>query len=648
MLHRPLLWILFCLLISAQMPAYADEPKTADDAIAKYLQAIGGREKLDACKSLRMSGTVALPDGRQGRFVQEHKRPNKFRGELSMPEGMTVVQAFDGQAGWGLWFGRVVELPPQIAKLLEEQADMDGPLVDYQKKGHQVELLGREEIDGRPAYKLKVIKKGTAEGDVEYHYLDAKSFLPVKVAVKRTIDGNPTEQERSLGDYKSVGGLLFAHSSREREGPAEGGTYVRTVEKIEINVDLPDERFSMAAAEKEVAVVEPSPAPVMENEPAARALYDQMIAALRAPQTLSFESQYQVAAGGVPIGRARYKIWLKKPNQFRMEGFQRDEKLGGVLIGDGQRSWLYWPNGRPMYNTEDRAEYQKTKSNSYMTKLTPQGRHSIGHEAGMLGVGIIMTILDLSTFHGYTDSLQPLIDAVAGRGTEKVGEEQCDVVEVSIMAGQRTWKIWLSQRDHLPRKLLETVRVSHEIVAEEAWTDISIDGEIADDLFAWTPPDGWKEWRLPTTESRLLKPGTPAPDFELMLADEKTFKLSDYRGKAVMLVFWRVGCPPCREEIVYLQKVHEKHADKGLVVLGFNSADQRKIALDLMRKHSLTFPTVLDSSPTASATALQKYHANAVPITYVIDRAGKIAMAWVGYQKDDPRVPEALKKLGFD
>lgn len=122
MFHRPSLWVLFGLLLCAWMPAYADEPKTADEVIARYLQAVGGREKLDACKSLRMSGTVALPDGRQGRFVQEHKRPSKFRAEVRMPEGMTIVQAFDGQAGWGVWFGRVVELPPQIAKLLEEQA----------------------------------------------------------------------------------------------------------------------------------------------------------------------------------------------------------------------------------------------------------------------------------------------------------------------------------------------------------------------------------------------------------------------------------------------------------------------------------------------------------------------------------------------
>ena len=84
------------------------------------------------------------------------------------------------------------------------------------------------------------------------------------------------------------------------------------------------------------------------------------------------------------------------------------------------------------------------------------------------------------------------------------------------------------------------------------------------------------------------------------------------------------------------------------MVLGFNSADRRDIALDLLRKHSLTFPCVLDSSPAAVSAAVGKYRANAVPTTYVIDRDGKIVAAWIGYQKDDPRTLSALKKLGIE
>jgi hypothetical protein len=176
-----------------------------------------------------------------------------------------------------------------------------------------------------------------------------------------------------------------------------------------------------------------------------------------------------------------------------------------------------------------------------MKKPTPQGRHSIAHETHLLGANMSMTIVDLSTFHGYTDSLQPYLDGVANHGTEKVEDELCDVIEVSYMGGQRIWQLWLSQRDHLPRKLREVVHVSYDIIVEERWSEVKINDEIANELFVWKPPEDWTEWQLPPPAERLLKPGEAAPDFELTLSDGKKMKLSDQRGKVVWLVFWRVG-----------------------------------------------------------------------------------------------------------
>jgi peroxiredoxin len=84
------------------------------------------------------------------------------------------------------------------------------------------------------------------------------------------------------------------------------------------------------------------------------------------------------------------------------------------------------------------------------------------------------------------------------------------------------------------------------------------------------------------------------------------------------------------------------------VVLGFDSADKREIAIELMKKNSLTFPCVMDSSDAVVAMALQKYGANAVPTTYLIDREGKVAAAWIGYDEKSDQVPGLLKKLGIE
>ena len=152
-----------------------------------------------------------------------------------------------------------------------------------------------------------------------------------------------------------------------------------------------------------------------------------------------------------------------------------------------------------------------------------------------------MSIIDPSTFHGYTDSLQPYIDWIKSIGTEKVQDEECDVIEVSFMKHQRSLYLWLSRLDHLPRKLKQVVRLSGDIIMHELWTDVTVNAEIQSEKFAWTPPEGWQQWFLPTSQERLLKPGKEAPDFELSLIDGTKIRLSDYRGKIVWFYIWRAG-----------------------------------------------------------------------------------------------------------
>jgi len=218
---------------------------------------------------------------------------------------------------------------------------------------------------------------------------------------------------------------------------------------------------------------------------------------------------------------------------------------GGVLVGDGERLWIYWLKERPQFSygfeyDEPKADRDSRKT-SYMTKPAPPGGHSIGHETGVLGAGMSMPVLDPSTFHGYTDSLQTYVDGVKSLGTEKLGDEDCDKIEVSIMKGQRSWCLWLSKRDHLPRRLRQSIRVSYEIVIDEQWSSVTLDAEIPNTLFAWKPPEGWREWRLPRPEALLLKPGVQAPDFDLASADGKRVRLSDYRGQVVWFYIWRAG-----------------------------------------------------------------------------------------------------------
>jgi outer membrane lipoprotein-sorting protein len=282
---------------------------------------------------------------------------------------------------------------------------------------------------------------------------------------------------------------------------------------------------------------------VFRDDPAAHALYNQMIEALHKADSLSFTSQYEIVGKGEYRNKCEYKAWLKKPNYFRVEGQCPVPDRNGILIGDGNTLWIYWPKGRPkMFGDEDNeteADKQK-RLNSYMKKPAPLAAHSIGHEVGNIGV-LGMTILDLSTFHGYTDSLQQYLDGVRSLPDEKVGDEECKGIEVSIMKHQRSWYIWISKQDHIPRKLKQVVRVSYDIVMSELWSSVALNADMPDALFSWKPPEGWTQWTEPPIEIGLLKPGAKAPDFDLATADGNKIKLSDYRGKTVWFYVWRAG-----------------------------------------------------------------------------------------------------------
>ncbi|MHC4121451.1 MAG: redoxin domain-containing protein [Planctomycetota bacterium] len=386
--------------------------------------------------------------------------------------------------------------------------------------------------------------------------------------------------------------------------------------------------------------------PIVTDQPEARALYKKMIESVRKAETLSYESNLREEVDGDKWDPWTYRVWMKKPNFFYVETITKDGDKHAILVGDGRHAWIYFPNGRPWFSGEDRSAYEKSRFNVYMKEPAPPGKYSIGYSKAMMKSNCF-PVLNPSVFQGINDTLEPLIDSIRSLGTEKVGSENCDVIEISHMNNQRSYYFWISTRDNLPRKLKDVVRTKGEHITLELWSKVTLNGKIPTERFRWTPPEGWKQWHPPAPEDRLVKPGRQAPDFELLSANETRIKLSDYRDKVVWLTFWRVGCPPCREEIPYLEKLYGKHKSKGLIVLGFDFADDRQIALDFLHTHSVTFPNIVDNSDEAVKAGFFSYAARAAPVNYIIDREGKIAAAWLGYDQTGKRGIEALAKLGI-
>jgi len=98
----------------------------------------------------------------------------------------------------------------------------------------------------------------------------------------------------------------------------------------------------------------------------------------------------------------------------------------------------------------------------------------------------------------------------------------------------------------------------------------------------------------------------------------------------------------------HLQEHYERYKDKGMVILGFNCADDKQIALDFMRDNSATFPTILDSSDAAVKIGFNSYKMIGVPLNYIVDKEGKIVDAWYGYEEGHERALKALEKAGLE
>ncbi len=229
-------------IIGLMFFAVSATAQTADEIVAKYIKTIGGMEKLQAVKSIRMTAKFTGGGGFEAVMITENKRPNKTRQEFSL-QGMTGVSAYDGKTGWKIepWQGKkdAESLSEEELKAVVDGADFDDSLINYRARGNKVEYIGMDAVDGTDVYKLKVT---LPSGTIKHYYMDTDYYVPIKIETKLMIRGAEIESESIIGDYKEVGGIYIPHSF---ESGAKGSPNKATVtiEKIEINVPFDDSRF---------------------------------------------------------------------------------------------------------------------------------------------------------------------------------------------------------------------------------------------------------------------------------------------------------------------------------------------------------------------------------------------------------------------
>lgn len=132
------------------------------------------------------------------------------------------------------------------------------------------------------------------------------------------------------------------------------------------------------------------------------------------------------------------------------------------------------------------------------------------------------------------------------------------------------------------------------------------------------------------TLSPLAKPFS-APDFSLKGEDGKTYRLSDYRGKVVVLNFWATWCPPCREEMPSMERAHQKVKSEMIVILAVNVGETEGKVFEFTGRYPVTFPLPLD----IDGTVIQSYPVIGLPTTFVIDPRGIVTHRAIGGREWD-------------
>lgn len=226
--------------------ATAVQAQTADEILAKYFANTGGVEKWKQLKTMKASGKMTM-QGMDLDFTLSSKMPNKTHMKIAV-QGQEILQAYDGVDAWMVnpFMGGkdAVKLPPEQAKEMTEQ-EMEDDFIDYKKKGHDVKLLGKEEIEGTSCFKIELTKNkfNDKEDVTEIFYFDAENFVPIMSATfARSGPAKGMESRTYMSDYQEVNGLMMPFSM---ESKVNGQTVQKmTFQKVSLNESIEDSLFA--------------------------------------------------------------------------------------------------------------------------------------------------------------------------------------------------------------------------------------------------------------------------------------------------------------------------------------------------------------------------------------------------------------------
>ena len=211
--------------------------QTADEIIAKNIEAMGGAEKIASLKTVKRTGNMSM-QGMDIPMVFTVSQMKGFRLDVELM-GTSNYQIITPDKAFMFFpiqqMTEPKEMDAEAVKGMQSALDIQGALFNYKEKGSTVEFVGNEKVDGADAYKLKVTGKS---GKAAFYFIDVKSNMLVKTTSKAAgPDGVEMDVETNYSDYKkNADGYWFAYATTTPQGPV-------VFDKIESNVAVDENIF---------------------------------------------------------------------------------------------------------------------------------------------------------------------------------------------------------------------------------------------------------------------------------------------------------------------------------------------------------------------------------------------------------------------
>lgn len=366
-------------------------------------------------------------------------------------------------------------------------------------------------------------------------------------------------------------------------------------------------------------------------------------------QSLRFEARSQTVYELRLQGRERrsttqstYTVAAARPNRLRLALRERNGATFTALQSDGNTLYI---------------ENRRLKQT--LRKTAPKTLRELYSQQNLALAGLLLVGVDPLTLMAHGDwrpfaSNPKLVgrERVGGRPTHKLTLQLQSTGAFGQLQALGTQTLWIGVQDKLIWKSEIVLRLSsrgESYVLRYTATILRQErnSKINTTVFNYQLPQGYKlveRFELPSllAETASLK-GKPAQEFALKDLSSKEVRLSDYKGKVVVLNIFAHWCGPCHQEAPKLERdIWQAYRNREVVVLGvavWAQSEPTKRAAEFAKQHKLTFPVLVD----ANGTVASSYRVQGVPTTYIIDKQGIIREVVVG--ADVAAIKRAIEAL---